>query len=1222
MCTKSVLWILLRKMLIFMKLTWIILLCTLFSAQASVFSQRMVVSVNLQDVSLDVLFKELGKQAQCDFLYNHNLVKAKGMVSVKVEKKELKQVLDELLPGLGLLYVFDDNVVIIREKMVTSPQKSAIRIVGRVTNGYKEPLPGVTVRLKQASLGTATDKDGRYGLTVLLKDTIVLVYSFIGMETQEVRYTGRDTINVVLKELTSQLDEVVVNTGYQRIDLRKTTSAIQSIKASDIVVPGLQTIDQMLEGYVPGMIFMQNSGQIGASPRLRIRGTSTILGSQEPVWVIDGIIQEDPVNVDPEQINDLDFVNLVGNAISGLNPEDIEQIDVLKDASATALYGARAANGVIVITTKKGKPGPPTITYSLSGSYMSRPHYSDNSVNMMDSRERIDYSRELIEKRVPFPEIDVWMGYEKPLREFWQNKISYEQMRQEVGVYESVNTDWFDLLMRNSFTHKHTLSISGGTTALRYYASVGYGDVGGSIKGENNKNYTTSMNLTANYNRFTIRLGITADVQRRKYTPGDVGVTSYAYHTTRALPAYNEEGDLWFYNRYNGSKPLPFNIINDLDNTSQAIRSNGMSVRATVDYKISKPLAASITASYSTNNTTQETWHGEHSFYAENLRKGGSENLLPFGGELIYQNTEKMSYVVRGQFDLNKYLGGNEIHLVTASAGGEISSNQYYGVNQTYRGYLRERGKKMAETVLNDWSGFSKWKGQDANALGVWTDKLTNMASFYGTVAYSYKDFYSVNANIRVDASNRFGSLANEKLAPIWSFSARWNVKESVLENVRWVNSLSLRGSFGYQGNMLENASAKLVIEKGGINANFGEYQSTVKNYPNPDLKWEKTASYNATLDFALFKNFIRGSVSYFYKKTDDAFLTKTVSRINGVSNWIVNQGTLTNQGFELSFNLTPIDSRSMNINGFRWTFNPNIGQVINQLVNKRAKRDKSMEETVTYQDYLNGTADIAGRPLNSFYSYRYIGLEPSNGLPIFYGSNQIAYIGDETVDLLKKYEKMDKRDVWGDVMVYSGSRVPDIQGGVQNTFAWRRFTMSLNLTYSFGAKIRLLQMYPNVSSSYGTIAPQPTENVRREFLKRWSVPGDELHTDVPGIVSGKEFEGTMDSKMWWYLKKNQEGVSYAFAQNLWTMYDKSDLRVVSGDFVKIQSLSLRYNFPDVLCNSLNIKSMYLGFTTTNLHTFCSKQLRGQDPATQNGSAPQINMSLRPTFSFNLNVSF
>ncbi|MFR4036756.1 MAG: TonB-dependent receptor plug domain-containing protein [Butyricimonas faecalis] len=288
---------------------------------------------------------------------------------------------------------------------------------------------GVTVIVKGLAMGTSTDNNGHYSLNLPRVDNLSLLFSFIGMETEEVKYAGKDTINVVMKEIVSELEEVVVNTGYQRIDARKNASAITSVRAEDIITPGLQTIDQMLEGHVPGMIFMQNSGQIGAAPRLRIRGTSTILGSQEPLWVIDGVIQEDPVNVDPENLNDLDFVNLLGNAISGLNPEDIEQIDVLKDAAATAIYGKKAANGVIVITTKAGKQGPPSVMYSVSGSFTQRPRYSDRSVNVMNSKERIAFSRDMIENRLAYPKITSWVGYEAAYRDYINGQIGYSEYK-------------------------------------------------------------------------------------------------------------------------------------------------------------------------------------------------------------------------------------------------------------------------------------------------------------------------------------------------------------------------------------------------------------------------------------------------------------------------------------------------------------------------------------------------------------------------------------------------------------------------------------------------------------------------------------------------------------------------------------------------------------------------------------------------------------------------
>ena len=275
-----------------------------------------------------------------------------------------------------------------------------------------------------ASIGTATNVKGFFSLQLPAQNGM-LEFSFVGYKSRKIDFATnmRDTIRVVLEEDIQSMDEVIV-TGYQNIDKRMNTSAVQTLKMDEIRVAGVQTVDQLLESRVPGMIFMQNSGQVGATPKIRVRGTSTVLGNQEPVWVLDGIVLHDPVNVNASLANSLDFVNLVGNAISGINPEDIERIDILKDASATALYGAKAANGVIVITTKKGKVGTPALSYSMSGTFTARPRYTDKSIYLMNSKERIAYSREIMEKGLSYPSITNWVGYEGVLNDFFQGEFS------------------------------------------------------------------------------------------------------------------------------------------------------------------------------------------------------------------------------------------------------------------------------------------------------------------------------------------------------------------------------------------------------------------------------------------------------------------------------------------------------------------------------------------------------------------------------------------------------------------------------------------------------------------------------------------------------------------------------------------------------------------------------------------------------------------------------
>lgn len=1101
------------------------------------------------------------------------------------------------------------------------PQAKLKVLKGVVLGQDRDTLPGVNVIIKGSTRGVVTDVHGKFVLPLPEKtDGLIICFSFIGKKPKEIKFTGQTDLKVIMEDDTQEIEEVVI-TGYQKIEKRHLTSSVTSLKMDDIMMPGITTVDKMLEGHVPGMIFMQNSGQVGAAPRLRIRGTSTILGTQEPLWVLDGIPLTDPVNVDPEQINDLDFVNLLGNAISGLNPNDIEQIDVLKDASATALYGTRAANGVIVITTKQGKPGPPTVSYGFTGTLTRRSRYSDRNVNVMNALERIDYSREAVEKGLSYSNISSWVGYEAALMDYYSGKLSHQEFIEKVSFYESNNTDWFDIICRDAFSHNHNLSISGGSANMKYYASLGYSRENGVLKKEQGDRYTAMMRLNLNYDKFTMSFGLSGNVLEKQYTPSEVGLMTYAYNTSRGVPAYNEDGSMWYYPyTFSGQTyPVNNNILQEREHSSQEMNSSGLSLTAQLGYKIFPSLKAEATFSYTINNSDQETYFGDKSAYAANLRGEkydgtivAKNNFMPFGAELRKENTKNTNYMLRGQLNYTKFLDEAQDHMITASVGGELSSTKYTGIKQTHRGYLKDRGMLISTFDAGSYPDLEKWLVSTADARGILKDQLTNSVSGYATVSYSYMNKYILNANMRIDASNKFGSRANDKLLPVWSVSARWNMKEDLMPHWTWVNTLSWRASFGYQGNMLDSESPELIIKKGDLHTQMDSYRSIIHKFPNPNLSWEKTASFNTTVDFSFFKNRVRGSFSYFYKKTKNAFLSKKISVVNGVRQYTVNQGTVENTGVELAFQLYPIPpglgAAGGGKRGFTWRIDPQLGQVLNKLINKATenkKGDRTLHDDYTYEDYLNGNAQVAGRPLNSFFSYEFTGLNPKNGAPTF------ARIGEENWE---QYAELTNDGVCLTVMDYSGCRVPYLQGGISNTFGYRQFTLSFNLTYSIGSKVRLMKLYDNTSSNVS--APQPVQNLRRELVDRWRKPGDEKRTNIPGILSNADYKETIDSP--WWKKEN----SYKFGENIWQMYNNADVRVVSGNYLKLQSLSLRYSLPDDLCKKMRVSAMYLSFSTSNLFTWSTKELKGQDPASQSGSSSSISVPVLPSYTLNLNVSF
>lgn len=1097
------------------------------------------------------------------------------------------------------------------------PQTKVKVLTGVVLGQDRDTLPGVNVVIKGTTQGVITDAHGKFMIPLPEKtDGLIICFSFMGKRTKEIKFTGQTNLQVILEDDNHEIEEVII-TGYQKIEKRHLTSAVTTLKMDDIMMPGITTIDRMLEGHVPGMIFMQNSGQVGAAPKLRIRGTSTILGNQEPLWVLDGIPLTDPVNVDPEQMNDLDFVNLLGNAISGLNPSDIEQIDVLKDASATALYGTKAANGVIVITTKKGKPGSPTVSYSFTGTLSPRSRYTNKNVNVMNAKERIDYSREAIEKGLTFSTMSSWVGYEAALLDYYNRKLTYGEFVDQVSYLERSNTDWFDIICQDAFSHNHNLSLSGGSANMKCYASLGYSRDNGMLREEALDRYTARLGVTLNYNKFNMQFNLSGNVQEKHYTPDEVGLMGYAYNTSRAVPAYNEDGSLWYYPRQleGFNFPVNYNILHERKHATREMNSNSLSMSLNMGYKFLPELRAEVTMSYTVNNSDEEIYFGEKSAYAAALRGEKydgtqmKEIKMPVGAELRKSNTKNTSLLLRGQLNYTKALDEANEHVITAAAGMEASSTTYTGLSQTHRGYLKDRGMLITTFTPGTYPHFEKWLVETQQARGVLKDQLTNSVSGYATVSYSYKNMYVLNANMRIDASNKFGSRVNDKLLPVWSVSARWNIKEDLFEYWNWVSDFSWRASFGYQGNMLDSESPELIIKKGGYNDLMENYISTVNKFPNPNLSWEKTANFNTTVDFSFWKNRIRGNVSYFYKKTKNAFLTKKISIVNGVRQYTVNQGTVVNQGTEFAFSFYPIPpnlgAMGGGKRGFTWRIDPQLGQVLNKLVSKATeskKGDQTLHDDYTYEDYLNGKAEVAGRPLDSFFSYKFTGLDGRNGVPTF------ANVGEENWE---KFYEMNNDEVFLEVMDYSGCRVPYLQGGISNTFGYRQFTLSCNLTYSVGSKIRLMKLYGEVSNNS---APQPVQNLRRELVNRWQKSGDEKYTNIPSIQTDKVYSETMAP--WW---KDQP---YKFADNIWQMYDNSDIRVVSGDYLKVQNISLRYSVPEEWCKKMNLTSLYLSISATELYTWASKKLKGQDPTTQSGSSSTISVPSRPSFTFNLNVSF
>ena len=615
----------------------VVLLCML-PLQASTLSPSDKLNFKSQQMTVEQVFDEISTQLKCDVFYNENQFDAQKMVHLP----RLQMTLDETLQFIladKYSYTLEKNSIVIAAR----PSVTSKKITGTVKDEKGEPLPGVTILVKGTTTGSATDANGNYSL-VVPKLGVQLIFSFIGMETQEITAT-KEVTNVVMKMDVNEMDEVVI-TGYQVIDKKKLTSAISSVKAKDVMIAGAMSIDQMLQGRVPDMMMMTNSGEVGVVPKIRIRGTSTLVGNREPLWVVDGIIMQDPVPIAPEELNDPDYINRIGNAIAGLNPRDIDRIDILKDASATAIYGVKAANGVIVITTKKGQVGRPVVSYDFSATYRRRPRYTDHNIHLMNSKQRVEFSKDLVEKHHVYSTDVNLIGYEGLVNNLYNGTITHDQFTSEVAKLENMNTDWFDLLTEDAFSHQHTVSISGGSEEIRYYSSIGYAIDNDVIKGNNNERYTAALNVDATISpKVTASLNLNANVGKREYSEESINPIDYAYTTSRAIPALDNQGRYIYYKRQYAYQQLyNYNILNELDNSYSQQDNSAITLTANLRYKATNWLSFQAIFSYSTSNTEQESYLGEQTWYAASLRKSeygeisskdpNVMNQMPEGGEL------------------------------------------------------------------------------------------------------------------------------------------------------------------------------------------------------------------------------------------------------------------------------------------------------------------------------------------------------------------------------------------------------------------------------------------------------------------------------------------------------------------------------------------------------------------------------------------------------------
>ena len=1072
-----------------------------------------------------------------------------------------------------------------------------ISVSGVVTDNSGMPMIGAVAVVKGSTTNAAvTDLDGNYTLNNVPAKAMIEV-SCLGYET--VTKPAASSLNFVLAESTEFLEEAVV-TGMTRTDKRLFTGATDQLSAVDVNLSGIGDVSRSLEGKSAGVSVQNVSGTFGAAPKIRVRGATSIFGDSKPLWVVDGVIMEDVVEVDATSLSSGDATTLISSAIAGLNADDIESFQILKDGSATSIYGARAMAGVIVVTTKKGSPGKVQVRYS--GEYTMRliPTYSE--FNIMNSQEQMAVYKEMFNKG--------WLNYSDVV--YASSSGVYGKMSQLINTYnpetgsymventeagrnaylrkaEYRNTDWFKVLFRNSVQHNHSVSLSSGTEKGSYYASLGaLVDPGWTLQSKVNR-YTAMFNTSQKIFEDYVTLNIIGNASyRQQRAPGslsskvnasqgtvtrdfDINPFSYALNTSRTL-----DPDEYYTRNY-----APFNIVNELDRNYMDLDVVDTKFQGEVKVRPIKSLEISALGSVRYQISSTEHNIKEGSNQAEAYRANGSmmiTNSNPFlydnpdlpavdpypileqGGILIRNAYNALSLDGRISANYNDVFADK--HIVTAYAAMEVNALNRHSTSFTAWGLQYDSG----EIPFYSLDLFKSQLEDNIYYYSMSNSRERNVA-FATTASYSYDYRYTINGTFRYEGSNRLGRSRAARWLPTWNVSGKWSVdQEDFFKYLRpALSSLSFRASYSLtadRGPAWVNNSTVLIYSTNPWRGNTDIMESAfyISSVENSELTYEKKHEFNAGFDAGFLDDRIMLSMDAYTRNNFDLIGQMVTSGMGGVVNKYGNVASMKSSGVELS-----LTTRNFDRKDFKWTTNFIFSKMKNEVTD--------LKTTLRTIDYLTGSGySMQGYPRGAMFSLQFKGLN-DEGIPTFINekgeltSTSINFQGTGDSTFLK----------------YEGTIDPTITGSFGNMFKYKNFTLNVFMTYSFGNVVRL---NPVFSSRYSDLTATP-----KEFADRYINPGDERLTDIPVIASARQ-------------NKDINNLYIAYSA-----YNYSTARVAKGDFIRLKEISLSYDLPKKAVETIKLSSLSFKLQATNLALLYSdKRLNGQDPEFFNSGGVAVPM--------------
>ena len=1051
-------------------------------------------------------------------------------------KRKLMLLLACLFVGIGL---------------VTAQTQKVTGVVISEEDG--QPVIGASVLVKGTQIGAITGVDGDFTLPNVPSSAKTLVISYIGMQTQEVAI--KPHVRVIMHSDSELLDEVMV-VAYGTAKKSSFTGSASTIDNKKLELRPITNVTKGLEGQSTGVLTTSGSGQPGESASVVIRGYGSINASKSPLYVVDGI----PFD----------------GSLSSINPSDIETMTVLKDASAGALYGARGANGVVMITTKKGKEGKTQVNWRSTVGWSSR---AIKEYDMVDQKEFTQLTYEALRNGYVFNSGYSWSDAEaaargrlgstlggelyNPFKNYaWDNIINPETGMVQADAQAVWNERWLDAVQRdNALRHEHQLSLNGGNEKTKYMFSLGYLNEDGILEATAFQRYSARANISSTVTEwFTANLNTSLAHSLQNFSDYDGTSTSNVWYSAQFVSPlfpmyvkdingnnilgengkpqlnYGEDGRPGSYNDYNPLGGL-LDDKADLKNDVASLRSALTFGSDNDNFGVFKGLKLALNFGVDYRNQLQKTYMNMH-----------HGNQATAGGLLMKYNTRMQSYTFNQLLTWNRSFG---LHNFDVMAGHEFYAYKYE--------YMNAGKTNLVDGILELRPGTTLYSA----------DSYTNnyrIESWLGRFNYNFDEKYYFSASLRTDGSSRF--YKDNRWGTFWSVGGNWRIsKEAFMEDVTWLNNLSLKVSYGQQGNdnilnSLGYSDYYLWQSLYSLDwANSNQIGGMISSLENREVSWEKNANLNIGIEASLFDSRLSINAEYYNKKTTDMLLSYPMATSTGFNGYNANVGNMRNSGFEFEVKGTPIKT-----NDFTWELTW-MGSTV---------KNKVLKLTAESPEIISGNYSIKeGNPLYTFYMAKSAGVDPATGAQLYW-----IYDKDENGNITNERVSSDYAAA-ANSKYYLGSRIPDLYGSIGTNLSWKGIDLSVLATYSIGGKIYDSLYTGSMNNQYYN------QTWNKHALRRWQKPGDV--TDVPRVeVGGK--------------------------------YTVNDRFLVDASYFAIKNVTLGYTLPKSWLNRAKLNSVRVFGSVDNLALFT--HLQGMDP--QYNFTGQTDYSYTPnkTWSLGFEINF